>query len=103
MLKCAVRLLVLATVSLALAGCHFNPIHPFRSMSYSCHKRQPYMGQTSAPPLVIPAGLDAPDTTNSLHLPTLNEPAPPLRKGKEPCLDEPPPFKVPKPPPPPQA
>jgi hypothetical protein len=46
------------------------------------------------PPLIIPSGLDAPDTTNALRLPTLNEPAPPRRSGKQPCLDEPPPFKV---------
>ncbi|MGB6604425.1 MAG: hypothetical protein WA747_10325 [Steroidobacteraceae bacterium] len=92
MLKSAIRLLGFAALLLTLAGCH-----PFRNMAFSCHKRQPYMGQTSAPPLIVPAGLDAPDTTNALHLPTLNEPAPPLRKGKEPCLDEPPPYKVSKP------
>jgi len=46
------------------------------------------------PPLKIPSGLDAPDTTNALRLPPLNEPAPAPRKGKQPCLDEPPPFKV---------
>jgi uncharacterized lipoprotein len=102
MLKSGIRLLGLGALLLTLAGCHFL-MHPFRSTVYSCHKRQPYMGQTSVPPLVIPAGLDAPDTTNALHLPVLNEPAAPPRKGKEPCLDEPPPYKVPKPLPPPQA
>jgi uncharacterized lipoprotein len=101
MLKSGMRLLGLTALLLALAGCHL--MHPFRNLTYSCHKRQPYQGQTSVPPLVIPAGLDAPDTTNALRLPTLNEPAPPPRKGKEPCLDEPPPYKVPKPLPPPQA
>jgi uncharacterized lipoprotein len=98
MLTGAVRLLALGALLLTLAGCH-----PFRSLTYTCHKRQPYQGQVSVPPLVIPAGLDAPDTSNALHLPTLNEPAPPPRKGREPCLDEPPPYKVPKPPPAPQA
>lgn len=61
----------------------------------SCHEQQPYMKAKTAPPLTIPAGLDAPDTTNALRLPTLNEPVPPPRTGKQPCLDEPPPFKVP--------
>jgi uncharacterized lipoprotein len=98
MLKSAVRLLGFAVLLVTLTGCH-----PFRHMTYSCHKRQPYQGQVSVPPLVIPAGLDAPDTSNALHLPALNEPAPPLRKGREPCLDEPPPYKVPKPAPRPQA
>ncbi len=54
--------------------------------------------QASIPPLKIPPGLEAPDTTNALHLPQLNEPAPPPRTGQQPCLDEPPPYKVAKPP-----
>jgi len=37
-----------------------------------------------------------PDTANALKLPALNEPPPPPRKSKDPCLDEPPSFKVPK-------
>jgi hypothetical protein len=52
------------------------------------------MKQRSVEPLKIPTGLDAPDTTNALRLPQLNEPAPPPRRGKVPCLDAPPPFKV---------
>lgn len=98
MLKSGIRLLIVAALLVTLAGCH-----PFRRLTYSCHKRQPYQGQTSVPPLVIPAGLDAPDTSNALHLPALNEPAPPPRKGREPCLDEPPSYKVAKPRPVPQA
>jgi uncharacterized lipoprotein len=71
---------------LATAGCsHYT---------YACHKKQPYTEAASVPPLKIPAGMDPPDTTNALHLPPLNEPAPPARKGHEPCLDEPPPYKV---------
>ena len=90
----AVRLLLwLAPLLALLAGCH-----PFRHYTYACHKKQPYMEATSIPGLKIPPGLDPPDTTNALHLPALNEPAPPPRKGQEPCLDEPPPFKVAKPP-----
>ncbi|MDB6088209.1 MAG: hypothetical protein JWN85_993 [Gammaproteobacteria bacterium] len=81
-----------AAVLLALSGCH-----PFRSKSNSCHKPQPYAAAKSSPPLRIPAGLDVPDTTNALHIPDLKEPAPPARKGKDPCLDEPPSYKVVKP------
>ena len=76
-----------------LTGCNL-----FRHFTYACHKKQSYMEAASIPPLRIPTGLDAPETTNALHLPALNEPAPPPRTGREPCLDEPPAFKVAKPP-----
>jgi len=76
---------------LLLGGCHL-----LRSVG-SCHKPQGYENATSVAPLKIPPGLDTPDTTNALRLPVLNEPAPPRRSGKDPCLDEPPPFKVAKP------
>jgi uncharacterized lipoprotein len=86
-------LLWLAPLVPMLTACH-----PFGHFTYACHKKQVYMRATSVPPLKVPAGLDAPDTTNALHLPALNEPAPPLRTGQQPCLDEPPSFKVAKPP-----
>ena len=97
-MKALRSLLWLVPLLLTVAGCH-----PFRHFTYACHKKQPYMQASSIPALTIPAGLDAPDTTNALHLPQLNEPEPPPRKGQEPCLDEPPPFKVPKPAPAPHA
>jgi uncharacterized lipoprotein len=91
-------LVCLALLLPALAGCH-----PFSHLTYACHKHQSYQDAASIPPLRIPTGLDAPDTSNALKIPPLNEPAPPRRTGRQPCLDEPPPFKVPKPPPAPQA
>jgi uncharacterized lipoprotein len=99
-MKLLLKLGLIGAVSLALAGCH-----PFRALrgELSCHKKQPYMAATSVAPLKIPAGLDTPDTTNALHVPPLKEPAPPPRKGREPCLDEPPSFKLPPKPVPPQA
>ena len=86
-----VRGIVLLLLLLPLAGgCHI-----FRGASAkSCHGPQPYQKATTVAPLKIPAGMDAPDTTNALRLPTLSEPPPPPRSGKQPCLDEPPPFKV---------
>ncbi|HEV3181254.1 MAG TPA: hypothetical protein VGY90_00440 [Steroidobacteraceae bacterium] len=82
-----------------VVGCHV-----FRSArAKACHGPQPYQKSQSVPPLQIPAGLDAPDTTSALRLPALNEPAPPPRSGKQPCLDEPPPFKVKQPAKAPQA
>lgn len=85
------RLLRLAPALLLLGGCHL-----LRNVG-SCHKPQGYEKATSVAPLKIPSGLDTPDTTNALRLPVLNEPAPPKRSGKDPCLYEPPSFKVTKP------
>ncbi len=79
-------LLWLAPLILALGGCHV--------LGANCHAQQPYTKAKSVAPLRVPAGLDSPDTGSALRIPALNEPAPPPRKGKQPCLDEPPPFKV---------
>ena len=92
-MKALRSLLLLAALVAVLSGCH-----PFRHFTYACHKPQVYMRATSIPSLKIPTGLDPPDTTNALHLPPLTEPAPPARSGRQPCLDEPPSFKVAKPP-----
>jgi uncharacterized lipoprotein len=84
------RAIVLLLLLLPLAGCSF-----FRSArAKACHEPQPYQKAQTVPPLKIPPGLDAPDTTNALRLPTLNEPPSPKRSGTQPCLDEPPPFKA---------
>ena len=86
-MKSARAILGLAPLLLALSACHL--LH-----GNSCHGSQPYMGAKSVALLKIPAGLDAPETNSALRIPALNEPAPPARKGKDPCLDEPPSFKV---------
>ena len=95
-----VRGFVLLVLLLPLAGgCHI-----FRGASAkACHGQQPYQKATTVAPLKIPAGLDAPDTTNALRMPTLNEPPPTPRKGAQPCLDEPPSFKATQPAKTPQA
>jgi|SRR5690242_21836136 uncharacterized lipoprotein len=100
-MKLLLKLGLICAVLVGLAGCH--PLQSLRGRELSCHKKQAYMAATSVPPLKIPAGLDTPDATNALRIPPLNEPAPPPRKGKEPCLDEPPSFKLPPKPTPPQA
>jgi uncharacterized lipoprotein len=97
MMKFRVAVLCLAAFGLLLSGCK-----SMRGLS-SCHKPQPYMSAKTGAPLQIPAGLAALDTSGMLKLPTLNEPAPPPRRDKDPCLDAPPPFKVAKPAPAPQA
>jgi uncharacterized lipoprotein len=81
---------VLAALT-GLAGCH-----PLQRLSGSCHDAKPYMKAGSIAPLKIPPGLDPPDTATALHIPALTAPELPARKKTDPCLDEPPPFKIPK-------
>jgi uncharacterized lipoprotein len=94
-MKLVLKVGALLVVGLAVAGCH--PIRALKSRALSCHVKQPYMASTSVAPLNIPPGLDKPDNTNALHIPELKEPAPPPRTGKDPCLDEPPQYKIVKP------
>jgi len=91
-MKSVVKVGFILVAALALGGCKV-----IRSTTNSCHRTQPYMSASSVAPLKIPSGLDVPDTTNALHIPDLKEPAPPPRKGKDPCLDQPPAYKVSKP------
>ncbi len=84
-------LIGMAIALVGLAGCH-----PLQRLRGSCHDPKPYMTAQTTAPLKIPSGLDTPDTANALHVPALNTPTPPPRKKNDPCLDEPPPFNVPK-------
>jgi len=84
------KVVAVCAVMLALGGCH-----TLAKIGGSCHDPKPYMKAESAPPLMIPAGLDAADTSSALKIPQLKEPAPPPRKGNDPCLDEPPAFSSP--------
>jgi uncharacterized lipoprotein len=94
-MKSVLNVGLILVMALALGGCKV-----IRSTTNTCHKHQAYMSASSVAPLKIPPGLDLPDTTSALHIPDLKEPAAPQRKGKEPCLDEPPAYKVAKPAPP---
>jgi uncharacterized lipoprotein len=85
-----IALPLIAPLLLCAGGCH-----AVRAISNKqCHDVQNYQKAVSVPPLKVPSGLDAPDTTNALRLPVLNEPAPPPRRKSDPCLDEPPSYKV---------
>ena len=79
-------------VLLALGGC--KTLHHM-TRENSCNKPQPYMQASSIPPLRIPQGLDAPDTSHSLDVPKLDTPRPPPRRPTDPCLSAPPSFNVP--------
>jgi len=97
MMKFRAAVLCLAGLCLLLGGCK-----TLKGIN-SCHKPQAYQASKSEPPLKVPPGLTALDTSQVLRLPVLSEPAPPPRSQKDPCLDQPPSFKVPKAAPAPQA
>jgi uncharacterized lipoprotein len=93
-MKLRANLALPLSVLLVLGGC--KTIHHI-THDDSCNKPQPYMQATSIPPLNIPQGLSAPDTSHALDVPKLDGPAPPPRRPGEPCLDAPPSFNVPQP------
>jgi uncharacterized lipoprotein len=93
-MKLRAKLALPLSVLLVLGGC--KTIHHI-THDDSCNKPQPYMQATSIPPLNIPQGLSAPDTSHALDVPKLDGPAPPPRRPGEPCLDAPPSFNVPQP------
>ncbi|MGH8259408.1 MAG: hypothetical protein ACREUG_06925 [Steroidobacteraceae bacterium] len=86
------RVLLCAGAALVLAGCHRGLLR-----DHACNKPQPYDSAQSITPLKVPPGIDAPDTHAALQIPALNEPAPPPRGLREPCLDEPPSYATPAP------
>ncbi|HVO47410.1 MAG TPA: hypothetical protein VMT29_13870 [Steroidobacteraceae bacterium] len=89
-----IALAVAVVAMTALTACH--PLRTLRNVGGTCHDPKPYMKANSVAPLKIPAGLDTPDNAAALHIPALNSPEPPPRKRTDPCLEEPPPFQVPK-------
>lgn len=91
-MKVVLKVGVVVAVSVVLSGCH--PFSALKSRAFSCHVKQPYMAAASVSPLQVPPGLDKPDRTDALSIPDLKEPPSPVRKGRDPCLDEPPPFKA---------
>ena len=93
-LKMTMGLLCLALL-LGVSGCHMLR---GKLNQNSCNDTKNYANQGSVPPLKVPPGLDVPDTANALRLPQLNAPVPPPRPKTARCLDEPPSFKVQKPP-----
>ena len=99
MLKGLRNVVLVGMMGLALCGC--RSIHRFTA---SCNQdTDRYLQAGTAPPIKVPAGIDPPDTRSALQIPVLNEPAPPVRGSKDPCLDAPPKFTEPKGPRPPPA
>ena len=92
MMKYILRTAALACLGTPLAGCH-----TMHNVAGACSSDSTgYVHATSIPSLRAPPGVDAPDTKSTLQIPVLNEPAPPVRGSKDPCLEEPPQYEEPK-------
>ena len=86
-------LLALLATTLTIAGC--NPFRRHSSADELCKEPEGYAHAKEAKTLVIPAGLESPDTRNALRIPDLSTPEPPGRKKGQGCLDEPPNYTLP--------
>ena len=85
-------IVLLSLTALLLGGCG-------SLFKTSCAKPEDYAGAVDNKPLQIPVGLQGPDTHSALPVPALNEPERP-RAAEEGCLDAPPRYAIPAPPPP---
>jgi uncharacterized lipoprotein len=82
------RVLVLVAASALMSGCHL-----FSKLVPDCHAAQEYEHALSAPPLKVPAGLDSPNTTGALAIPTVAD-APPPPGPHDSCYEIPPRYKA---------
>jgi len=71
----------------ALSGCHM-----FRANS-GCHAAQVYQRAQEMPPLKVPLGMDAPNKSAPMVIPTVAADIP-NRGRKDACLEEPPKYKA---------
>jgi len=78
------RILMAAAVAACLSGCHL-----LSRLQPDCHHPQEYQRAREVPPLIVPEGLDKPNTSGALAVPTV-ELAPPPPGPKDACLDIPP-------------
>jgi uncharacterized lipoprotein len=78
------RIVIGAAMAGSLSGCFLlNKFQP------DCHKPQEYQRAKEVSPLIVPQGLDKPNTSGALTVPTV-ELAPPPPGPKDACLDIPP-------------
>jgi uncharacterized lipoprotein len=82
-----VRLIMASCATWLLCGCHL-----FSKLTPDCHTAQEYQRAGQVAPLIVPAGLDAPNTQGALVIPQVDNPAP-LPGPKDACLDTPPRYK----------
>jgi uncharacterized lipoprotein len=82
------RVLSVVAASALMSGCHI-----FSKLTPDCHTPQEYQRAGQVAPLIVPQGLDAPNTQGALVIPTV-ELAPPPPGKKDACLDVPPRYKA---------
>jgi uncharacterized lipoprotein len=88
MLIGAARCSLALAAATALCGCH----HLLHGMEPNCHKPQEYQRAGEVAPLIVPPGLDSPNTKDALVVPKVEGPSPALGP-KDACLDVPPKYK----------
>jgi len=81
------RVCVVIVGTLLMSGCHL-----FSKLTPDCHRAQEYQRAGQLPPLIVPPGLDSPNTQGALAIPTVDN-APPPPGPKDACLDLPPKYK----------
>ena len=81
------RILAVIAATALMSGCHL-----FSKLNPDCHSPQEYQRALSAPPLKVPAGLDAPNTAGALVIPPVTD-APPPPGPHDQCFDVPPRYK----------
>jgi uncharacterized lipoprotein len=78
------RVVIAAAALACSSGCHL-----LTKLQPDCHHPQEYQRAREVAPLIVPEGLDKPNTAGALVVPTV-ELAPPPPGPKEACLDLPP-------------
>jgi uncharacterized lipoprotein len=81
------RMIVFLGAAALLSGCHI-----MSRLNPDCHVRQEYQQAAQVAPLIVPEGLDSPNTKDALVIPTV-ELSPPPPGPKDTCLDVPPRYK----------
>jgi uncharacterized lipoprotein len=81
------RVLLVIAASAVMSGCHL-----FSKLTPDCHSAQEYQRAGQRAPLIVPSGLDSPNTQGALAIPTVDA-APPPPGPKDACLDLPPKYK----------
>jgi uncharacterized lipoprotein len=81
------RILWVVAASSLVSGCNL-----FSRLNSDCHGKQDYQRAAQAAPLIVPPGLDSPNTQGALTIPTVDL-APPPPGPHDACLDIPPRYK----------
>jgi len=82
------RIVAAVAAAAALSGCSL-----LGKLQPNCHHPQDYQRVREVSPLTVPPGLDKPNTSGALTIPTV-ELAPPPPGPKDACLDVPPRYQA---------